>query len=379
MFALTKKPHAQQVIGRTKSYKKPVWEKIHELNLRRTFGLVLLGLFLLLILTIVFAYFVDNHAPWIAQSDQNAKGNWYFIFSALISIYSAYFTISAYWIARKVEEYVRMPIRNYPDFIEQARKVLKEGFGEYKIMVYYPCFEINTRVQDEGGEEVDKLLMKLANDSNSPVEMLILDADGRNKFLADMITNTGVEKAETDRANGTLSLLLPRFGNKIREHRNSNPRFPIHLFWSSNVMAFVAIHNPEGYPNRDLKCSGFTSRDPDIQAAFRMIFDDYYSSLSPSRNSPAIHSPIGANPTSNGSENDSGLTTKMESSSEAVNSGATDTEAVVDADSQITAKEDVVLPEKGSAVKNAANGGTSKVNDSDLASTEVVTETTTQG
>src|SRR6266550_191895 len=87
------------------------WEYLNELNLRWTFGIIVVGLIVLPTSAGLIGYYLNKSAT----NQQEVKNNWYFLVSILVSFYSAYFTISAYWIARKVEEYVRTPIRNYAD------------------------------------------------------------------------------------------------------------------------------------------------------------------------------------------------------------------------------------------------------------------------
>jgi hypothetical protein len=252
------------------------WEWINELNLRWTFAVIMGGLIILPAVVGGIAYYRNKGAT----NYQDVKTNWYFIISILISLYSAYFTISAYWVARKVEEYVRTPIRNYADFIEQARLVLETGRPEFKIMTYYPCFSIDEWVKNKGGDRIDSLIDQVSKNPNKPVELYILNQKERESFLQNMRDNVGVSAKHIETVKAIFNELQESFQNNLfknemKEHQNG--RFPIQMFWSSTVMTFVAMHNPLTYPNHALKCSGFTSRDPDILAAFKMIFDDYYT------------------------------------------------------------------------------------------------------
>jgi len=271
------KPHPQEILEDTATYSKPWREKIHEKDLRETFKWILRGLFLLLLFTVLYVWLANTDLFWDAATHSNARNNWYFIVSVLISIYSAYFTLSAYWIARKVEEYVRTPIYDYADFIEQAKKVLETGRPDFRIMVYYPYFSIDEYVESKGGQLIDRLLNEISKSPNKSVKLYILNEPERERFLKDMENKVGVETDHISTVQAHFNELKKRFQNKelaneTKEHRDG--KFPIQMFWSSNLMTFVA--SPKDYPNNNLKCSGFTSRDPAILEAFKMIFDDYY-------------------------------------------------------------------------------------------------------
>jgi hypothetical protein len=266
------------------------WEYLNELNLRWTFGVIVVGLIVLPASAGIVAYYLNKSAT----NHQEVKNNWFFLISILVSFYSAYFTISAYWIARKVEEYVRTPIRNYADFIEQAKLVLETGRPEFKIMVYYPYFSIEDYVKKRGGNLIDNALEGISKNPSQPIELYILNANERAAFLTNMKDTVGVSSSHIKLVEAAFNELQENFQNSVfknemREHLKG--RFPIQMFWSSTIMTFVAMHNPATYPNQALKCSGFTSRDPDILAAFRMIFEDFYDNQSTGARSPASTSP----------------------------------------------------------------------------------------
>jgi hypothetical protein len=266
------------------------WEYLNELNLRRTFGIIVIGLIVLPASAGIVAYYVNKNAI----NHQEVRNNWYFIISILVSFYSAYFTISAYWIARKVEEYVRTPIRNYADFIEQAKLVLETGRPEFKIMAYYPDFSIEDYVKKKGGSLIDAALDEISKNPSQPIELYILNEQERTTFLKNMEDTVGVKASHIRTVKAHFDELKENFQNNVlksemREHEKG--RFPIQMFWSSTIMTFVAMHNPATYPNQALKCSGFTSRDPDILAAFRMIFEDFYNNQSTGITPPTIIPP----------------------------------------------------------------------------------------
>lgn len=392
MFSRTKKPHTRRIAGHSETRKKPLWERMHEWNLSRTFWIILLGLVLLLVSTIIFAWFVDDHVPWVAKSDSNARNNWYFIFSALISIYSAYFTLSAYWIARKVEEYVRTPIRDYADFIEQARIVLETGRPEFKIMTYYPYFSIDEYVANKGGMVIDSLLGEILSSSNKSVELYILNETERTTFLDDMKSKVNVSARHIQTVKAHFDELQDDFkndvlANKTREHRDG--KFPIQMFWSSTIMTFVA--NPKDYPNKNLKCSGFTSRDPDILEAFKMIFDDYYNNQCLSdpleatagasetiRSKQDTEATTQDDPVSEESSSQKNMSTPatneqvktpMSGKSESADRSGTNAKAV-SAGSQVTSPQIGGSNNKGTGVRDMGSDDTVGTNDSNATSTD---------
>ncbi len=247
-------------------------ERVHQLDLRKTYKrLIYFGIAGAILL--IGAFLLANK---IFSLDLNFTTNAALVLSSLIAVYFGFFTISAYWVARKVEEYVRMPIRNYEDFIEQAKLVLEKGRGEYRLMVYYPYFSLDKKVRERGGGRVDQLILNLSEEPNPSIKILVLNEPEQDNFLKQMKDTLDIPKEVICEAQARYERLKKNIG-KEKFRLYSEGRLPIHVFWSSTIVSFVAIEEPKEYPTPELKCSGFTSRDPDIKEAFRIIFDNNFN------------------------------------------------------------------------------------------------------
>lgn len=250
------------------SEKKYFWERMHEKNLKSTYKFAIMWIFAFIIIIIIVFYiatFITNCLP----------NNIVFIISGVITLFFGIFTIGSYWVARKVEEYVRMPIRIYDDFIKQAKDVLEKGRGEFKVMTYFPYYSLDKKVRLAGGEKVNELLLALSEENNKRLKILILNTEEQEKFFEKMRVGLHVDALTIEEGKVRCTMLHRNLSDDNFKLYNGE-RLPIQMFWSSTIVTFVAISEPPEFPTPELKCSGFTSKDPDINKAFRIIFDNYF-------------------------------------------------------------------------------------------------------